>query len=361
MDEKIEPIVQALINGDPLPIEDFEPKSRSEAYLKSALMKTKVEDLPNPASRLDVLVCALHDGVREEYDTKYDEGYSDGYDIGLEVGRDENYDKGVQDGYNSGYPLGHTEGYNSGYSTGRTEGYSEGVTAGHKTGYTEGVEAGRTAEWSDFWDAYLENGNRTNYRYAFAGIGWNNETFKPKYDLVFVNPENCFQGSLIRGDLTEILNGLGVELDTSKVGYATYFMASTRFTRVPKIDVTGFTKHGLNQFFAWSDLLETIDELVVADYVDYTTYAFASCVALKNIKITGTIGKSIYFSQSSKLDVEDVKAIITTNLKNYKGTENEGVYTFKLHDTTWTNLEASGAAPDGGTWKAYVQSLGWII
>lgn len=226
----------------------------------------------------------------------------------------------------------------------------------------EVFEAGKTKEWSDFWDVYQGNGNRTNYRFAFAGIGWNNETFKPKYDLILVNPENCFQGSLIRGDLTEILNGLGVKLDTSKVGYATYFMASTRFTRVPKIDVTNFTKHPLNQFFAWSELLETIDELVVADYVDYSTYAFGSCAALKNIKITGTIGKSIYFNSSPKLDIENVKTIITTNLKNYAGTENEGVYTFKLHATTWTNLEASGTAPDGKTWKEYVQfTLGWLI
>jgi hypothetical protein len=76
MDDKIQSIVQALINGEPIPIEDFEPKSRAEEYLKSALMANKIEDLPDPSSRLDVLLCALHDGVRDVYDTKFNEGYS---------------------------------------------------------------------------------------------------------------------------------------------------------------------------------------------------------------------------------------------------------------------------------------------
>lgn len=44
-------------------------------------------------------------------------------------------------------------------------------------------EEGKQAEYDAFWNAYQENGNRTNYDRAFAGIGWNDIIFKPKYKI----------------------------------------------------------------------------------------------------------------------------------------------------------------------------------
>ena len=34
--------------------------------------------------------------------------------------------------------------------------------------YQSGVEAGRKAEYDAFWDAYQQNGTKTNYSYAFS-------------------------------------------------------------------------------------------------------------------------------------------------------------------------------------------------
>lgn len=227
----------------------------------------------------------------------------------------------------------------------------------------EVYDSGKQRERDDFWDVYQENGNRTNYGHAFRSVGWTIVNFKPKYDLILSGShDSMFYQSRIEGDLAEILEEQGVTLDTSQVTYTVYFMASTRFTRVPKIDLTGMGSSAINQLFFYSAYLETIDELVVTENTNFTTYAFTGCSALKNIKITGTIGKSIYFSQSSTLDIDDVKTIITTNLKNYKDTENEGVYTFKLHANVWKALNASGTAPNGETWENYVSmDLGWAI
>ncbi len=42
---------------------------------------------------------------------------------------------------------------------------------------------GIQTEYDRFWDSFQDYGNRQNYSYGFAGHGWTNDTFKPKYSL----------------------------------------------------------------------------------------------------------------------------------------------------------------------------------
>lgn len=56
-------------------------------------------------------------------------------------------------------------------------------TINNEETYNDGYEAGKKEEYDRFWDAYQENGNRIDYRYAFAGCGWNDVTFDPKYPI----------------------------------------------------------------------------------------------------------------------------------------------------------------------------------
>lgn len=79
---------------------------------------------------------------------------------------------GVNDVYDVGYSAGHTEGYNQGYTEGEDYGMANGVTLG------------KSQEYNRFWDAYQQNGNRTNYTQGFSGYGWTDETFKPKYPII---------------------------------------------------------------------------------------------------------------------------------------------------------------------------------
>ena len=77
------------------------------------------------------------------------------------------------------------------------------------------IEQGRQEEWSDFWDAYQTNGNRSNYVSAFYGDGWTNKNFKPKYDIICSRANSLFAYSKIEGSLKEILDKQGVILDIS--------------------------------------------------------------------------------------------------------------------------------------------------
>ena len=97
-------------------------------------------------------------------------------------------------------------------------------------------EAGKQAEYSKFWDAYQENGNRTNYMNAFAGNGWTKETFVPKYDITPVNAFQIFGRGSFPGDLVEHLKSIGKNLDFSKTITFSEAFLETNVTRGGIID-----------------------------------------------------------------------------------------------------------------------------
>lgn len=58
-------------------------------------------------------------------------------------------------------------------------------------------EAGKSDEHKAFWDEYNLNGNRGNYRYAFAGYGWTDTNFKPPETIFPQDARYMFQNSSI--------------------------------------------------------------------------------------------------------------------------------------------------------------------
>lgn len=65
-----------------------------------------------------------------------------------------------------------------------------------KTDYDEVYKAGKQAEYDAFWDAFQENGNRSNWWAGFAY--WNDTAFKPKYPLSGIEAHNyMFRGATV--------------------------------------------------------------------------------------------------------------------------------------------------------------------
>lgn len=227
---------------------------------------------------------------------------------------------------------------------------------GTEKGYDEGVQS----EYDRFWDAYQNNGAEVVDGRAFVGNGWNDKTFYPKYDIVCAANRADFLFQLSR--MTNIkarLEECGVRLDTSKATnlYQAFMYSST--AELPEINASKSTSN--YQTFASCTKLTKIDKLILSSdgTAPEMTTTFASSSALVDIVIEGVIAKNITMSNCSKLSVDSTKSVIE-HLANYAGTENEGVYTLKLHANTWTALEASGTAPNNKTWKEYVTDLGWL-
>lgn len=191
-------------------------------------------------------------------------------------------------------------------------------------GYDQGYTDGKQAEYDAFWDAYQQNGTRYNYNNAFAGYGWTDISYNPKYSMVVTYNSNMFG------------------------------QASISDTKV-SIDFTNTSNLG-SMFLSCTNLV-TIRQLTVTEKTTFLN-TFQNCGKLKNITFSGTIGTDISFNWSP-LTPESMKSVILA-LKNYAGTDSALKYTVQFTAECWTALEADSAAPDGGTWANYVNALGWL-
>ena len=235
----------------------------------------------------------------------------------------------------------------------------EAIEAG-EDGYNSGYIDGQQSEYDRFWDDYQQNGSRTNYNYGFAGYGWDDKMFKPKYDIRPVAASRLFSDTNI-ADVKGCLESAGVVLDLSKTTSMAYLIegATSKITYLPELNVTSVSQ--LNYFIYQAKSLISIDNVVLKDDGSQTfaNTSFGYLNSLEEIRFKGVIGKTINFQWSTKLSVKSLKSIISC-LKNYKGTNDDGVNKVTFAEVCWTALEADSSAPDGGTWREYVGNvLGW--
>lgn len=204
-------------------------------------------------------------------------------------------------------PKVHEAGFDKGKVVGLEEGYNE--------GYTEGFEAGEQSG-DTFWSSYLQNGERTNYQYAFAGAGWNENTFRPTCNIFPTNAAYMFLNCGYKADLAQVLSDCGVELNFSRCGSYNGLFSGSAFTRLPTIVDTN-SSHAFDLVKSCSNLV-TVDEIrlmkpsISAPAANHYRTAFDGCEALKNIKFSGEykITVNIGFKDSTLLTAESIVSIV---------------------------------------------------
>ena len=250
--------------------------------------------------------------------------------------------------------------YHETFVAGRTEGYNAGKEAGLEEGFDNGKAVGIQTEYDRFWDAYelacIRNG--PGYQCAFGGPGWNDDTFWPKRDIYpggGYSVNRMFAQSRIT-DLAQRLKECGVVLDTSRAQYFDDVFNQSYITHIPVMDCSKAIS--LSMTFSRMHAAHTIDKIIINEATTFPNTFIASSV-LTNITFEGIIGQDINFSWSP-LSVASMKSVIT-HLKNYSGTADAGKKTVKFTDACWVALEADSTAPDGNTWRDYVETtLGWL-
>lgn len=115
-------------------------------------------------------------------------------------------------------------------------------------------DSGKQTEYDAFWDGYQNNGNRTDYSYAFYGSGWNEITYKPKYPII---------------------------AEAASYGYA-----NSNIVEIDKVDVSGVKN--LYALFSTSRLLQRINKLKVTDGVTNCLNMFRNCEALTDVTFEGS-------------------------------------------------------------------------
>lgn len=161
-----------------------------------------------------------------------------------------------------------------------------------------GTDFGGKSYYDMFWDSYQTNGKRTNYRNAFAGLGWTDITFKPKYPLTLTDSCQLMFLYAHISNLAEYIRTNNIELDFSKSTNLADAFNSIETTVIPKIDCTGATV-SLNNIFGFCSA-HTIEEVVLKKENTWNTNAF-NAYNLQYITITGEIGSNIEFQGCTRL------------------------------------------------------------
>ena len=185
-------------------------------------------------------------------------------------------------------------------------------------GVVEVYESGKQSEYDTFWDAFQNNGNRTNYQYAFQSPGWNANNLKPKYDMHPKNADYMFTNFPTNVDFVEQLNG--VVLDFSQATAMRNLFSGAYITRIGVVDTRSCTT--LNNLFGYCSNLRAIDKLILKeDGSQSFTNLFISPTNVTNITIEGVIGKNgfnigacIYLSKDSVTSIVNALSTTTTGL-----------------------------------------------
>ena len=190
-------------------------------------------------------------------------------------------------------------------------------------------KAQRDYEW---WDKYqLYNGSeRTDYLYAFAGTGWNDDNY---------NPIRTIKAHGRCGDM-----------------FAYSLVTDTKVA----VDIAATSSTNKTNCFRNATRLRTVRKFITNEIMNCDNQ-FTNCSELENLTVEGTIGRNAYF-QWCPLTPTSMKSVIAA-LKNFTVNDPSKVYsqTLQFSDDCWAALEADSTAPNGGTWKMYVDSLGWNI
>lgn len=195
-----------------------------------------------------------------------------------------------------------------------------------KTGGTELLRSGDLAEmiagisadshYDAFWDAYQENGDRTNYYLRFSQDGWNGETFRPKYPII------CKDGNT---------NARSV-------------FSSSRITDIyVPIEVTGIP---MDEMFYRCTALQTIS-LLTLNGVTGASNAFLACSKLENLTVAGSIDVDFNLSATAVLTDASVQSVLD-HLKDLTG---QTTKTLTFHNAVGSRLtDAQKAAVTARNW-----------
>lgn len=218
---------------------------------------------------------------------------------------------------------------------------------------------GKQEEYDAFWDNYQSSGNRTNYSSAFTGEGWNNTTFKPKYDIVINKCQGIgtFYNSKITGSLQDILDEQGITFTINLTDSGSQSDANMQmfgyssFSELPVCDFSTRTgSYALYGMFRNCPNLEKIEKIILPTSCDkYGSFPFYMCEKLKEIRFEGIIMHSINFVDglmtNCPLSADTMQDIFNhLDINEYTGTRTITIrqvvknnYITKYGETEWNN------------------------
>ena len=221
--------------------------------------------------------------------------------------------------------------------------------------YEAGRDKGMAEEYDRMWDSFQSNGARTNYQGAFAGLGWNKTTFKPKYPIAPTGTaERMFWGS---GDI----DLSACSLDTSLATSFAYAFQNSAVEVIPFLDMTGSAAgQATNYTFANAQSLRAIERLKVSETTPFASTTFASCRSLTTLNIEGTIAKSgINLSAATELSKKSLTGVV--NALSAKTTGYSITLPLAAVNKAYETTQGANNGSSSEAWQTLIKNKNWTI
>ena len=199
-------------------------------------------------------------------------------------------------------------------------------------------DAGKQSAYDAFWDAFQQNGNRTNYCASF-GCGWTKDLFRPKYEMHPTSAYMMFWNNMGEYITVEDFDAFckenNIVLDFSQCTNATYALATLHAKHFGVLDFSKCTAMS-TLFYShnWGGGVETIDELKSSETTVFHSSTFAHATNLTTLTISGVIANNGFnVSKNTKLTHESLMSIINA-LKDYSGTTTTKTVTLGAENLT---------------------------
>lgn len=186
---------------------------------------------------------------------------------------------------------------------------SDANAAGMGAGYDDGYALGKEAKYNEFWDAYQDDGNRNQYSYAFAQSGWNDATFKPKFDIKPTELEYGFMRCQCTQKMQDIETECNMTFDFSNCTKFNYAFFYSEFTELPDIDLSK-AEATLNRVFAGCKAAK-IGTVTISENQNFNAL-FQSCSSLREIRFAGGIGGTGLDLTYTRLEHDSLLSLIDT-------------------------------------------------
>lgn len=189
----------------------------------------------------------------------------------------------------------------------------------------EVYNSGRKAENDAWWDAYQQNGNRTNYANAFAGIGWDDNSFRPKYDIKATLSNDMMFASCNIKDLGKAIRAANVSCLLGTRDFGRIFQ-NANCEIIDGVTFSAQSRSMSYSFFSCTHLKTITPTIMLTDDGRATfSQVFTQCYELVDVRFSGVIGQNgLDLHWSTKLS----KASILSILNALSTTTNDLIVTF---------------------------------
>lgn len=186
-----------------------------------------------------------------------------------------------------------------------------------KTGSTELIRSGEIPgeienlpdndHYDVFWDTYQQNGLRTNYDRSFAGTGWTKALFEPKYKIIPT------QGALYMAFAFTSISRIDetvLDLTNISVLELSFYGSNGRGKSLEHCEIDIPNVRRLQNTFQGNTAIETVVIKQLSPECVIDNYTFYQCTSLKNLQLTGAVGKNLNLSTCPNLTDESVASVL---------------------------------------------------